>query len=642
MNIYSQGSKDSPTARHALRRSVATLGVVGIVGGLLVAAPVAASAETTTNYSYAEGQYLSGSLAGLDLARLVELQPATASNSGGTTADETIDPLAVSLLGTEPLALGAVRVSPDRVINTSTRGGVLSQYARAASGGVALGASGTVGQGGAIGPNASNPGSAFTLAFDSLLSASANAVVTDLKLQVQAIAAQANASGDSHSGDYYIDGLTLTFVSPALAGLTGTVTNALGTTNGTLNGLNGQNGELALAVNALLKSINPALNLAGNANVAASVSVDLQAAVSDLLVQTYGGQGVTFDVSTGRVTVDLEKLVGGDLNNRPVNTELLTSATVNSIVTTLSTNVTTLTKQILDRVELALSNARVNIDADMILLTEQAPVLKQVCNYEDANGKVLSEVLGKLLGKLVCRTTSTLLPALQTSVSVDVHGTVAQVIAGTSPATVTAKVLGAPISISTSRLLAPLGNILNTRLLSDGGVLGKISSLLDGPLLTKANQGLLGTTGAAGVLTNVLSLTVNVQGMWDASGTATNSVETMFTQTALRVTVLGGANAGSGLTTLNLASGSVGNAAIDRENPGDPIPDPGPTDPPNGPGGPGSTPDEPTIPSSSGPGSLAFTGVAIGGLIALLLALLAAGAWLIREGYGRKQTPVDL
>lgn len=633
MNTDREIHKPPAFAGRTIRKSIATLGVVGIIGGLLVAAPASAA---TPSVSFAQGQFLSGSLAGMNLSTLVELTPATAINNGSEPAEEVVDPLSASVLGSEPLALGAVRVSPDQVLETNTRGGALSQYAKADRSGVALGASGTVGQGGAIGPNASDPGSSLTLSFDSLLNASAKEAVADLKLEIQAIAAQASASATSASGDYYIDGATLSFTSPALADLTKTITNALGSVDSTLNGLNGKNGELGLALNSLLSSINPALNLTGAGTVSASVSVDLDAAVSDLLVAQYGGPGVTFNLATGLVTLDLEKLAGGSLNDRPVNTELLTTATVNSVVSTLSKNVDTLTDQILARVKVALENARVDIDADLNVLTEQAPLLKETCNYQDSSGNILSEALGKLLGTLVCTTTSTVLPKLQTSVAVDVHGTVAQVIAGTAPATATAKVLGVPVSVSTSRLLAPLGSILNTRLLGTGGVLAKVTQLLDGPLLAQANSGLLGANSVSSVLNDVLSITVNVQDTTAAPDAAANTVKSVFTQTALRVAVAAGATGGSGLTTLNLASGSVGNAMIDSSTPGGPVTDPDPGTP----GGPGTDPGDTDggTPSTTagGPGSLAYTGVAFGGLIALLLALLAAGAWLMREGYGRK------
>ena len=615
-------------------KSTAIISALGIIGALLVAGPATATA-TTPHATWAQGQFLSGSLAGMDLARIAELTPATARNNGDQGTQEVVDPLAVSLLGSAPINVGAVRVSPDTVVNTSTTGGALSQYARAEKTGSALGASGTVGQGGAIGPNASDPGGALNLSFDSLIGTSFSSVLTDLKLQVQAVAAQAKGDLQSVSGDYFIDGLTLSFTSPALAGISATVKKAVAAAEAKLDSLTGKNGELAVALNGILNAVNPALNLAGAANVSVALSHDLDAAVADLLNATWGGSGVSFNVSTGKVTIDLEKLVGGDLNNRPVNFEVLSGATVAKIVSTIGSNMETLTDQVLARLDAAMKNLRLDVDADLSLLTEQAPVVGEVCQWQDGNGNIVSELLGKLLGTLVCTPTTTLLPKLETSVAVDVHGTVAQVLNGQAPATVAAKVLGIPVAISTGRILEGLGLTLGNRIFGAAGILPQLHGLLDGPLLSQANAGLLGSTSIHGMLSDILSIKVNLQETrLDGGGmaVATNSV---FTQTALRVGVLRGAGSG-GLTTLDVASGSVAPmvTAVVPGGPGDPgTDDPGDT-------GIGDDVVDTGTPAATS-GDLAYTGVAIGVLIAALLALLAAGAWFVREGYRRNHPTLE-
>ena len=625
---------ESPLGTSILRKSTAIVGTFGLVGGLLLATPVAAQAAP--HASFAQGHFLSGSLAGIDLARIVSLTPATARNNGTQTPQETTDPLAVSLVGSSPISMGAVRVSPDDVIDTSTSGGALSQYARAERTG-AIGASGTVGKGGAIGPNASNPEGAFTLSLDTLINDSFSSVLADLKLEMQAVAAQAKGTAQSMTGDYFLNGLTLSFTSPTLAGLSATVKNAIGAVDGKLASLTGPNGELAVALAGILRAANPALSLIGSADAAVSLSVDLQAAVADLLTATYGGAGVSFNLTTGKVTVDLEKLVGGDLNNRPVGSEILTDATVTRMVSTIASSVSGIAEQVLSRVTLALETARLDVDGDLTLLTDQAPILSEICQYRDATGKLLGEQLGKLLGKLVCTTTTTPLPKLETSVSVDVHGTVAQVLNGQAPTAITAKVLGAPVTISTSRLLSALGLELGDRLFGSSGVVATLTGLLDGPLLAQANRGLIGSTSVSTVLSDLLSIRVNLQETTLHGGGMAVAGNTLFTQTALRVAVVGEAGSG-GLTTLNIAAASVAPIVTESVQPGGP----GGSDDPGTPGTPGN-PDElgdnVATPSATGPDSLAFTGAGIATLAAMLLALLATGAYLMREGYRRNHPP---
>lgn len=605
-----------------VKRWAAAIGALGLLGGLVVAAPAAAT-TAATHATWAQGRFLSGSLAGVALSRIAELTPATARNDGSQGTQEVVDPLAVSLLGSAPVTAGSVRVSPDDVVDTTTSGGALSQYARAERTGAALGASGTIGKGGAIGPNASNPGGALTLSFDELIDDSFASVITDLRLQVQAVAAQARGTLQSVDGDYFIDGLTLTFTSPAIAGLSATVSKAVSAAEAKLDSLTGRNGELAVALKALLVAANPALSLAGTAKVSVSLSHDLEAAVADLMSASWGGSGVSFDATTGRVSVDLEKLVDGDLNDRPVNSELLTGATVTRIVSTIASDVSTLADQLLSRIELALNELRLDVDADLLLLTDRAPIVGEVCQYRDGAGNILNELLGKLHGSLVCTPTTTLLPKLETSVSVDVHGTVAQVLDGRAPATAKAKALGVPVALSTGRILDGLGLTLGSRIFGTGGALPQMRTLLEGPLLAQANAGLLGSTSVRTALSDLLSIKVNLQETTLSGGGLAVATNTVFTQTALRVGVARPVAAG-GLTTLNIAAASVA-PVVTTGGPG--TDDPGTDD--------GSTP------TATDRDDLAYTGVTIGAIIAALLALLAAGAWLAREGYRRSHPPLE-
>ena len=97
----------------------------------------------------------------------------------------------------------------------------------------------------------------------------------------------------------------------------------------------------------------------------------------------------------------------------------------------------------------------------------------------------------------------------------------------------------------------------------------------------------------------------------------------LFTQTAVRVSVLG-----DSVATVNLAQATVGpniTRIVDCVDP-------------NG----CDTGGETTTPEGGGPGgNLAYTGVGIATLIAVILALLAAGAYLVRESYRRNHAMVS-
>jgi hypothetical protein len=217
---------------------------------------------------------------------------------------------------------------------------------------------------------------------------------------------------------------------------------------------------------------------------------------------------------------------------------------------------------------------------------------------------------------------------------VNVQGTVDQIVNGDAPqATAKLTLLGAPVSINANNIVSKLGTTLRSRLLSTGGAVGQLDSSLESNLVTPAVSGLLGTGSGDGVsvtnaLTKALSVTLNNQD--------TNAG--VFTETALRVSALPATT--GGLATINLAAAAVGPnvTTVVPTAPGDP----GTPGMPGTPGTPGTTGtttaalgtlSNPITPAALG--NLAFTGLGIGTLVAVILALLAAGAYLVREGYRR-------
>jgi hypothetical protein len=181
-------------------------------------------------------------------------------------------------------------------------------------------------------------------------------------------------------------------------------------------------------------------------------------------------------------------------------------------------------------------------------------------------------------------------------------------------ATATVKLLGAAtVPVNLGATIGSMGSSLADGLFDSDGAISKLTSALDTGLVDPAVDGLVDGSNAVGVaLPDILSLTANNQ---DVSGGR-------FTQTALRVSALGGA------AVVNVAAASVGPNVTTTGEVG------GSTTTP--PGGSGISPAATTI------SRLAMTGAGIATIIAIMLALLAAGAYLVRENYRRHHSvPIE-
>jgi hypothetical protein len=635
----STGKNIQRSARNSIAKKVAAIIATGTLGsGLALAAPLSASADTTP-VSFGSGQFLSGSIGGVNLARLAAIEAASAQNDGTQSMQVSRDPLGVSALGTTVVNQPAgIQLNLGQVIDL----GAANQYAEATKDGSSMAASGAINNDGGIGAGkvgtATNGATAVDL--DSLLGSKFASVLTDMKLDTTDVAAQATGALKNAAGSYTLTDLNLDFTSPAIANLSGKVSQALGPIDGQLAALDGPNGQLAQSVNGVVANISPLLKLTGtDAAVSANVSVDLNAALQPLLTGIYGNGAVSFNLQTGEVKVNLAQLLGGNINNEPVGTEVLSDKVVNEILSGITGTVDTLASQILAKAKDTLANAAVNVDATVNVATPQAPLLGQSCvstgTGTSGTGGLLGGLLGGSgsvgLGGLLCTGTSTLLPDLKTSLAVHVHGTVDQLVSGTAPAaTATLTLLGLPVTVNLSDITTGIGTQLTDHLLDGTGGASGLNDALTTNLVDPAVTGLLGGgSSVEGALTHVLSVTLNNQ------DTATTSAGSTFTETALKVQVLpDGTNSAA---TVNLANATVGPNAttVVPTNPGDP-------GTPTEPGSPSTptTPGSPSIPTALG--NLAFTGVGIAPLVSMILALLAAGAYLVREGYrrnSRRQIP---
>lgn len=693
-----------PWLRKRAARVGAAVTVLAAAGALTLTGPLSATAADTAT-SYGEGTFLSGTLLGMSLDNVAALEGASATNDGTQTTQTEKDPFKAEVLNTIQVGTG----SPVQVgdLGDVVQTGIPSQYATASSNGSSMAASGAVGSDGAIGVGAdqSAPGGATTVDLTNLLNGKFASTITNLKLNLQAIAAQ--AQGDTHttSGSYSIAGATLTFTSPAISKLTQKVDDSLSVVNSKLDALGGSDGQLTDLVNGLLGKVSPALTAVGaDAHVNASIDAgDLVKKVNDALNEQYGDQGISFNLENGQVTVDLAKYVGG-LNNLPANSELLTDQNVEKILNSITDTVSHVSDQVLAKVKDLLNQANVNVSATVKDDVAQAPIVKKVCEVvqhvidvpvpgsgsssggsDSGSGGLggLGGVVGGIVGgvdntvdnvvngvtdtvqqvvnETVCHNETTTPSPLETKLSLDIAGTVNQLINGSgasADATLTLPT-GVKTNVDLGTTLNGIGDLLNSSLFS-GGAITDLQQQLDSHLVNPAVTGLLGSQSSVEqLLTQLLSITVNNKSTQTVAVTpspqalgstggfgghagaarvaadpqAADATGTEFTETAVRVTAAPGLGSPA---TINLASATVG-PNVSQGVLGDGG-DNGGGD--NGGGGTGGGGNGGGVLGDGG--SLAFTGVGIAMLIIVILALLAAGAYMVRESYRRNRPPAGL
>jgi len=668
-------TKHNPAVRFG-----AALGTVALVSGFTLIAPAAASADEVNGASYAYAEFLSGNILGTDLSNVAGVGSVSASNDGTQSRQVNRDPLTVDALGAEVINQpGGIQLPLLDVVDA----GVVNQHAEADKNGESFAATGAIQDDGGlgVGDTSSDPAGDLTLDLDSLLDNEFASVLTDLKLELDAVSARADGSMNSASGDYTLADATLSFSSPAIGQLTSKVTNALSGVEGRLLSIGGDNGVLGDSIDRIL---DPVLGVIGSsADVKVVIDADVQAAVRSLLQGSYGNGGVSFNLESGAVLVDLETLAGGELNDLPPNTELLTDAAVNRILNGITETVADLADDIIDRVELSLRDARVEVSADLDLLTAQDTVQKTVCRDIQipiigdivTGGSSSGGLLGGLLGGVtetvtqgiigyttdtVCELVGTALPDLRSTVDVNIVGNVDDLINGTAAqASADISLLGGTVKtgLNVNALIGSLGTSLDDALFSNDGVVTSVVNKLNSGLVNPAVTGLLGDSSVATVLNDLVSIKVNVQEQWTSTGAVQGE---MFSETAVRVSVGAGTStaslsngggllngalgravaapsfAASGVATLNVATAVVGPNVRTVVDPGctvncgpgrDPDPCVGICIP--------GIPELPELPTLALDGSLAYTGAGIATLIALIVALLAAGAYFARQGYLR-------
>jgi hypothetical protein len=698
--VFNNSHPRITTARtaHTARRLGAGALTIALAGGFSLAGAVSAQAAGTADsapVATSSSQFLSGSLLGTNLDNVVMLQGAAASARPGDATDTEKDPFEVTALKSINIGDGT---SIQGNLGQFLQLGAIGQYATANQNGTSMAWTGGVSPDGGlgIGKNVALPGGDATLDLDSLLGTGFASNIANLNLAISAVSARAISDGTNATGTYSIAGADLNLTSPAIANLTQKVDAALDSVTNRLATLDGKDGPLAADLNSTIQKLNPALNLLGaNANVTATIDTgDLKSLVQNLLTAQYGGTGVSFNLETGVVTLNLEKLLGTDLSSLPAGSELLRPGIIDPVLMSVTTQVSTIADQVVDRVKASLNNATVTLHADLTQSVAQAPLVEKVCSTVQkviqvptqvliqvpvVNGTVLpvsngvpvlngvplvgnlltglgstltkvgstlsyvtqsvTQLVNQTVDQVVCSNKSTALPPLTTSVTADITGTVGEFLQGAGvTAKATAQVLGValpPIDLTVAT--SQIASDLNTRLFGSDSAITDLVTALNTGLVDPAVAGLTSDSSSVGAaLSDLLSITVNNQSV--DNGT--------FSETALEVKVLKSAGAnllGSRGLARNAASAPVAQLNVARASVGPNVTgDVGGVDttPPTG--------DDPgSIGNPSGLGHaasaisrLATTGAGITALVAAVLALLAAGAYLVREGYRRNRSVV--
>ncbi|HEY3632277.1 MAG TPA: choice-of-anchor G family protein [Jatrophihabitantaceae bacterium] len=278
--------------------------------GVAVAfAPTASAAPTPV--SQAAGRFLSGSIGGTDLNKLVAVKGENAANNGGAAVTNQHS-LNATLLNAQLLNLpNGIQLPGGGVIKL----GAVNQYAQANNTGGAHGASGAVTNSGAVGLGEQNGSPQDDASID--LTNTPLAQIGGLKLTVGALAAtadQATGKNGAQTGSYELANVKLQLSSPTL----GSAVKALTGGSSNVPGLSDLIGKLG----------GNGLNVAPLQTVSTKNSVaPMSSAVGSLGDINVGDGAIQGSLTNGTLSVDVAKLLKTvlnlDINNLPPNTHLL-------------------------------------------------------------------------------------------------------------------------------------------------------------------------------------------------------------------------------------------------------------------------------------------------------------------------------
>jgi len=325
----------------------------------------------------ASGKLLGGSLVGIDLDNLAELDgisgvndasgvtitpPPPQSNSLGENA--YANPLTVTALSTLQVSLGDLLLLP---LNADL--GVDNSYVQVNADGTSTGATGAVSNSGAIQTTASQPGpnppTFATLQLSSIVQSafgqSLSTVVSglaDATLDVGAVASSATLDAcaatwtgsivSSLERQYAVAGVDLDLTSPTVGTLVTDTSAAVTGLDATVENLAGNAGVLSSLTTGLTGQVSALLNTLGLGLGSITISnldvgIDLDD-VNGLLDDTISDDAgiVSIDLVTGQISVDLDGLLGAaygttGINGLPANTQLLINDEILNALTAATT-----------------------------------------------------------------------------------------------------------------------------------------------------------------------------------------------------------------------------------------------------------------------------------------------------------------
>lgn len=414
----------------------------------------------------------------------------------------------------------------------------------------------------------------------------------------------ASSCGDldnpAHCRDYYIAGGDLSLTAPGLAALGAALTGSGGVAawvDQAVNGLAGNNGPVAQALAGVETILAPLL---GDSGLTVRLGSNVENSLDRIVNQPLTDGVVRIDLATGRITVDLEELLGIQLHKLPPNTELLTPELINDVATRVAGLLQELPGQVQAALTSALNVVTLSIEGSVcavgtgddcslagvldpttnlpVTLPDLASVIGDGGVIDPEDLKVLEPVLGGLLDlsqdPLSVLSTSgpdqSIAAAAVTGlrVSVDAGGTLAQVLDGTATAVVT---LESPAGEATldieDAVLDAIAVPITTALSADNAALDAAVASVTGAI----TQALAALAPGLAPLTDFASLRVNVQEAGPVAGS--------FREVALRLT-LGQAAGSGGLATLDLARAQVGPNALPAQVEQPPVVEPPAEQPP--------------------------------------------------------------
>nr|WP_227993333.1 YPDG domain-containing protein [Pseudactinotalea sp. HY160] len=532
-----------------------SLGAIGLAGGF----PPASAA--TGDESEAQARLIDGSLlSSLDVTLLDDLLAAVTTeagnpsdagpNNGSVDVGALADNLAVDV-GSISLPLiddGANGGLLDLGVGAGL--GVLNGYAAAPNGQEAHAASGAVTGQGAIDVGESGDAMMARVDLTALLGqlgidGLTDTVVDDLSIGLGALATTADQTApDAATSDYEIAGAELTLHSPAVAGLSDTVTSVVDGAETAVNGVLGPDGTVQGALDALtLAPISIDLGIAkvsvdlGSPDL--NATVDLGSVVDDVLGQalTDADGIVGIDLSTGTITVNLAALHADGLNSLDPNTNILQTGEIDRITTAIANALGDLT----DNLDAAIRDAVAGIDLTITLNPTVGGNLALITIAGDV-GISIGGTVGDFLGL-----DGSAEPVVDVTTSVEVC-----LIGGLVCADLSPSLLETALEGTVTTLLSTVGGALEGVLDTAVGGLGDtVGGAVSGVLtvLAPLDQ----------VLEQIVTLTVNAQPTELDPAQEGDLGADSFTVRALSIALLPGALGG---VTLDLASSSVHTTAL--------------------------------------------------------------------------------